>query len=257
MPLATPELYVYPTSAALSAALADAVIASARAFVPSAAEPHFVVALSGGSLPSILGAGLAARKGEIDWSRWCVVLADERCVPATHPDNNLRACREALLDAVPIPASQLVAIDDALVDDAEAAAKDYAARLPRTIHLALLGMGPDGHTCSLFPGHALVQRDDPESTPRVLAIHDSPKPPAARITLSLPEVRRVADVVYVTTGAAKQPVLRAVIEDGPKSGFPAALAVPDVAGGRLRWFVDEAAAGEIGEATRAKLAGKL
>ncbi|ORZ31334.1 hypothetical protein BCR44DRAFT_1442418 [Catenaria anguillulae PL171] len=129
-------------------------------------------------------------------------------------------------------------------------------------------MGPDGHTCSLFPGHRLMTESAIDSAehsptwPRVVAITDSPKPPAARITLGLAEIQHNAlTVVYVTTGKGKAPVLGEIMTKGEKSGYPAAIARPleGLKGEqrKLVWMVDEEAAGEVPVAVREKLAGKL
>jgi 6-phosphogluconolactonase len=112
-------------------------------------------------------------------------------VPSDHPDSNYKACADAFLSKVPIPESKIHRLNPDLLDDADECADDYeqqlvatfaganAARYP-TFDLILLGMGPDGHTCSLFPGHDLLS----ESARWVAGIEDSPKPPARRITFT-------------------------------------------------------------------------
>jgi len=205
---------------------------------------RFVVAVSGGSLPKLLFPPLVSEPlpSQIDWSKWHVFWADERCVPLTGPDSNYLLTREYLFNRIGIPPSQIVPINDVL--DPAAAATDYQnklmqvfaptrGRLPR-FDLILLGMGEDGHTASLFPGHPLLR----EKQLWVAPIFDSPKPPPERITLTLPVINQARQVVFIAAGAGKAEALSAIIRGN--SDLPAALVQP--ANGELHWFVDDAAA---------------
>jgi 6-phosphogluconolactonase len=102
-----------------------------------------------------------------------------------------------------------------------------------------LGLGPDGHTASLFPGHALLSAADRA----VAGIADSPKPPPRRVTLTLPTINAARAVAFVATGASKAAVVRAIFQD-PGCPLPGALVRPDA--GALDWFIDAAAAAELG-----------
>jgi 6-phosphogluconolactonase len=216
-----------------------------------------VVALSGGSLPSQLSALASAR---VDWSKLHVFLADERCVPLSSPDSNLRALKAAFLDAVPIPPANVHGISGAATPDAEADAYEAAinalpaAALPRTaagvpvFDLILLGVGPDGHTASLFPNRAGIA----VTGRSVLAVTDSPKPPAARITLLLPVLNAAATVAFVAAGAAKAEVVQRVLECQALPGSLPAQLVRPAPPGELRWLLDAPAAAQLRTADWAK-----
>jgi len=238
-------LHIFPTSEALAQQVAAYLADQSAAAM--AERGRFTVALSGGSMPKLLAEVTTEpfRSG-IDWSGWHVFWADERCLPLTDPDSNYYLARQFLLDQVAIPAGQIYPIDPALTAEPAAAAQAYqqtlaevfqpaAGQLPR-FDLILLGMGEDGHTASLFPGHPLLE----EETLWVAPILNSPKPPPARITLTLPLLNQARQVAFITTGAGKASILPQVLE--AKSGplLPAARVQP--IDGDLHWFVDEAAA---------------
>ncbi|ETW02275.1 6-phosphogluconolactonase [Aphanomyces invadans] len=206
---------------------------------------RFTVALSGGSLPKILEKGLSSLKDGVDFSKWHVFFADERVVPLDHADSNYLACHDALFQHVAIPRSQIYMI--AFNDDPAVVAQDYTrqlsqlwgSELPR-FDLILLGMGPDGHTCSLFPGHALLD----EASLWVASISDSPKPPPKRITLTYPVVNNAASVAFVATGDSKAPLMRHMLGvEAQSPSLPAARVLPTA--GQVHWFIDEAAAAKL------------
>jgi 6-phosphogluconolactonase len=110
-----------------------------------------------------------------------------------------------------------------------------AVKIP-VFDLLLLGMGPDGHTCSLFPGHALLN----ETNGWVAPVTDSPKPPPNRITLTLPVITHSHKIAFYAAGGEKKDILKTIMED-PDQGLPCSLV--NVAGGeKVFWFVDAAAA---------------
>jgi 6-phosphogluconolactonase len=176
------------------------------------ARGRFVMAVTGGGdaqalLPALLEA-------QVDWRRAEVFWGDERAVPPSDPDSNYGQIRPQWLDHSAIPAEQVHPMrGDA--PDLEAAAREYAATLADRLgpSLALdafvLGMGPDGHVCSIFPGHPLaVERDR-----TVAAIYDSPKPPPQRLTLTLPMIERARLVVVTALSPSKGPALDAALHD--------------------------------------------
>jgi len=178
----------------------------------------FCVALSGGSNASFLANIDDAFKSageDPKYDCWHVILADERCVPYENPDSNLGLLREKFLSKVPIPANQIHGIDQAkLNESSETVAKDYETTVKKVlevsgglIDLAVLGFGPDGHTCSLFPGHALLT----ETQKWVAGIEDSPKPPPKRITLTLPVLNsKTRHVIFCGAGKSKSPILKEI-----------------------------------------------
>eukprot|EP01060_Flectonema_neradi_P002131 TRINITY_DN1129_c0_g1_i1.p1 TRINITY_DN1129_c0_g1~~TRINITY_DN1129_c0_g1_i1.p1 ORF type:complete len:253 (+),score=72.37 TRINITY_DN1129_c0_g1_i1:88-759(+) len=200
-----------------------------------------VMALSGGSLPAVLRASLDEMKDEVNWNGVHVFMADERMVPVTHADSNFKACKEALFDHVPIPSDQLYAVKTDL--SPEEAAKDYEATLQTVcngvIDVMLLGMGPDGHTCSLFPSHELLE----EKSKLVAHILDSPKPPPQRVTLTLRVCASAGNIIFVCGGAEKKEALRRAIKPTESDNIKETPArIVSEAGKKVSWVVDDGAA---------------
>ena len=156
-----------------------------------------------------------------EWSKWYVFLADERCVPNDHPDSNFRSIREHLLQYVPIPEAQVFPISysklenlnnkllSSIVDDVAVEYEGFVKSVlgeQGVFDCILLGFGPDGHTCSLFPDHPLLL----ERSKVIAGIVDSPKPPPERITLTLEVIDKAKVVIFCGCGASKAPILDAV-----------------------------------------------
>jgi len=162
-------------------------------------------------------------------------------------ESNFKVCYDHFFSKVPLPPEHIHPIDDDLISDPQELAEAYeqelvkvfanksAVKLP-VFDLLLLGMGPDGHTCSLFPGHALLN----ETTGWVAAVTDSPKPPPNRITLTLPVITHAHKIAFYAAGHEKKDILKTIMED-PDQGLPCSLV--NIAGGeKVSWFVDAAAA---------------
>jgi len=203
---------------------------------------RFSLALSGGSTPQRLYRLLAAEpwRGQIDWDALHIFLADERFLPHDHPDSNFRMLRETLLDHVPLPAANIHPMPtDGTVEDSaqryEAALRQFFGDAPPRFDLILLGMGPDGHTASLFPGHGHPLG------PWVLPVHNSPKPPPTRLTLSLELINQARDVLFLVTGQDKAEAI-ASIRRLAEPVLPAGKVGLD--DGQLVWLLDGAASGE-------------
>jgi 6-phosphogluconolactonase len=244
-----PNLYAFHSVDALAPALRSYIVQAQNAGLTR--HGVFKVAVSGGSLPKTLAAALLAPSSgpddAVQFAKWEIFFADERAVPLDHPDSNYGLLKTELLDRIPaeLGVPTVHPIDTAHLDDTQELADQYEQLLVRSFasrdsvklpifDLLLLGCGPDGHTCSLFPGHALLR----ETSAWVAPIEDSPKPPPRRITLTLPVVTHSVKVAFVATGAGKKSVLKEIFEEG--NGLPCAL-VNEATGDRCSWFVDNPA----------------
>ena len=173
-------------------------------------------ALSGGATALIfLG---ALKKANVDWSRISLFWADERAVSPDDPESNYGIAQRMLLEPLGAnaPRAFRMAFDASLdrpgMSSLGTAAMKYDMLLARELKnggmdLALLGVGEDGHICSLFPGHRALLADDL----RVVAVEDAPKPPPRRLTLSLPFVLRTKKIWLIAVGPRKLPVLHAAL----------------------------------------------
>ncbi|KAK1826037.1 glucosamine-6-phosphate isomerases/6-phosphogluconolactonase-domain-containing protein [Podospora conica] len=244
-----PNLYAFSGVDTLATALRAYVIECQEAGIHR--HGVFKVGVSGGSLPKTLAQALLAPgtsdHATIKWDKWEIFFADERAVPLDHADSNYALLKAELLDKLPsgTPKPLVHPIDIQHKDNTQELAEQYEQVLVRSFasrdsvklpifDLLLLGCGPDGHTCSLFPGHALLR----EEKVWVAAIEDSPKPPPRRITLTLPVVQHAVRVAFVATGGGKKEIMKDIFE-GDK-GLPCAL-VNAKTGERCSWFVDNAA----------------
>lgn len=227
------QVRVFDSPAALAAALVDVHIAAFDRD-PTATRS---IALTGGSAANLYE-GLAS--APLPWDRLHVFFGDERCVPKEHAESNYKLAMEKLLSRAPIPADHVHRVRGE--DDPESAARAYEAELVATtggaIDLLHLGMGPDGHVCSLFPGHALLS----DTGARLVAsLDDSPKPPASRVTLTLAAIAKAKRTLFIVMGEGKASAVRDAIED-PASALPAAIVHRM---GKATWLVDDAAASKL------------
>jgi 6-phosphogluconolactonase len=184
----------------------------------------------------------------LPWDRMFFFWGDERHVPPTDPDSNYRMADETMLSKVPVPPGNVFRMA-AENPDAAAVAEDYEKTLrkffalepgqfPR-FDLILLGMGPDGHTASLFPGTAGLQEKS-----RLVIANWVEKMKTSRLTFTLPVLNAARCVAFLVRGTDKAAVLRTVLEeDVPAEQYPAKLVRPT--DGKLIWLVDRAAASEL------------
>jgi len=228
-------------------AAAEEVIRVAKAAV--AERGRFTIALSGGSTPRNLYTLIAANAStSLPWAQIFFFWGDERHVPPTDPESNYRMAQETLLSKVPVPAANIFRILGEN-PDASAAAEAYeqtlrkffvpaAGEFPR-FDLILLGMGPDGHTASLFPETAALQEKS-----RLVVANWVEKLNTSRISLTLPVLNAARQVAFLVGGADKAVVLHEVMEgNAPGEKYPSRLVRPSE--GKLIWFVDRAAASDL------------
>jgi 6-phosphogluconolactonase len=223
-------------------ALATLFVRRFESLVRDAIGTHgrFACALPGGSVAEAFFPKLVA--AAVDWKRVDVFWGDERAVPPTDPESNYGLARRLWLDHVPIDTARVHPIHGEN-PDLEAAAAAYAREVTaalggRPLDLVLLGMGPEGHVCSLFPSHPALH----EATRSVVAIRDSPKPPPERITLTLVPITGAALVCVAAFGAEKADAVREAVEVAD-SALPVALAAR--AGARALFLLDAAAASRL------------
>jgi 6-phosphogluconolactonase len=206
----------------------------------------FRIALSGGSTPKTLYSKLATDqdlKKQMPWQNTHFFWSDERTVPPDHPESNYRMVHEAMLKHVPVSETQIHRIHAETEDD-NRAAEEYEKEIRQHFNetppavpqfdLILLGMGPDGHTASLFPGTEALKEQK-----RLVVSNWVPKFNTHRITFTVPLINHAANVIFLLCGEDKAATLKAVLE-GPYDPevYPSQLIKPE---GQLIWFVDQAA----------------
>ncbi len=233
------EATIYADPPALVAGAADFIATLAREAIT--ARGRFTVALSGGNTPKPVYERLSLVP--LDWSRVHVVFGDERCVPPDDPRSNYHMAKAALLDRVPIPASNVLRMRGE--DPPEEAAASYAEDLRRDlgdegrIDLVLLGLGDNGHTASLFPGLAVVT----ETSRTVLACYVEVVG-MWRLTLTPPAINAARRVAFLVSGEGKAEVLRQVLQ-GPRKPVELPAQVIRPSERPAVWLIDAAAAAKL------------
>ncbi|XP_038978703.1 probable 6-phosphogluconolactonase 4, chloroplastic [Phoenix dactylifera] len=244
------ELLVFESEEELSVSLAKYTAKLSEKFAQE--RGAFTVVLSGGSLIKSLRKLVDPPYLEsVDWTKWHVFWVDERVIPKDHADSNYKLAYDGFLSKVPIPPGQVYAINDSL--SAEGAADDYEICLKQLVKtgvvaassatvfpkfdLMLLGMGPDGHVASLFPGHPLLN----ENQRWVTFIKDSPKPPPERITFTFPVINSSAYVALVVTGAGKASAVHKALGSGQSLSDMLPVEMVSLKDGKFSWFTDKAA----------------
>jgi 6-phosphogluconolactonase len=245
-----PEIRILDTPAELFQAAAEEFAEIATAAVQ--AQGRFTVALSGGSTPRGMFNLLAGEKfASLPWSKFYFFWGDERHVPPDNPDSNYRMAYEALLSKVPVPKENVLRVPTEN-KDADSAARVYEETLKNffklrpgevlRFDLILLGMGPDGHTASLFPDSVALQEDE-----RLVVANWVEKFKTFRITFTYPVINNAVCVMFLVSGEDKAPALHEVLEN-QESGLPAQRVRPS--NGRLIWLVDRAAASQLSSLKR-------
>lgn len=242
--MTAPEVVVLDDAGALASEVASRLLEVLEAAPAEGRVPQ--VCLTGGSIADALHREVARRSPDssVDWSRVVVWWGDERFVAAQSPERNAAAAREALLDGLGLDSAhvhEVPAADGGLDLDAAAAAYGEALRAHGSdaFDVLMLGVGPDGHVASLFPGHPALDVDDRLA----VAVRESPKPPPERVSLTFVALSRSRHVWFMVSGAGKaDAVAAALAADGSVADTPAR----GVSGQESTvWWLDEAAAGAV------------
>src|SRR5216683_6892354 len=240
------HIAIYPDIDTLSYEAAQYIVGIATESI--ATRGRFMIALSGGNTPrktyGLLGS--EPYRSQVDWELVHIFWSDERCVPPDSPDSNYLMAHEELLSQIPIPVQQ-VHYMPADQPDRYAASQAYAEEMQRTFgtngipsfDLIQLGMGPEGHTASLFPHQASLHEQQ-----RLVIPVSVPKPPPDRLTFTPPVLNAARNVLFLVTGADKADALHAVLE-GPyqPDEYPAQIVRPPQ--GEVVWMLDTAVAQNI------------
>lgn len=239
-----PDVRVSMDPAESSRRVAEAVVSTINDAVEAAGTCSIV--LAGGSTPRALYRVLASElRPQVPWNKVQVFWGDERYVPPDDPRSNYRMAKEALLDHVPCPQTNIHPMPTHF-PDADAAARDYERTLRSrfvevwpSFDLVLLGLGDDGHTASLFPGSdALAERT------RWVVAAEAPVEPRQRLTLTMPVLTRARTVFVVVAGASKAVALQHVLEErADRITYPGAGL--RLAEGSVVWWVDQEAAARL------------
>jgi 6-phosphogluconolactonase len=237
------EVKVLPDAGDVARMVAEQLVVRLAAIQSEGRVPSVV--LTGGTIANEIYREVAALPSDVvDWMRIDFWWGDERYVPADSTDRNDRAAELDLLDVVGVDPARVHAMPaaDEVHPDLEAAAAAYAEELRRhqdgDFDLVLLGLGPDGHVASLFPGFPQLEVTDELA----VAVTDSPKPPPERISLTFPALSRTREVWFLVTGDGKaDAVRRALADDGSVQETPARGVTCE----NSTWWLDEAAASTL------------
>ncbi len=243
--MSVPLIEVQPTPEALATSVAGELLSRLADVQSSGREPQ--IALTGGTIARAVHREIArlSPEFEVDWSRVVVWWGDERFVAPDDPDRNAGQAREDFLDAVgadPTKVHEMASTADA--DSLEAGAAAYGDEMREhgagEFEIVMLGVGPDAHVASLFPGNAALDVDDRIA----VAVPDSPKPPPERISLTFAALNRARTVWFLVSGQEKaEAVARALAPATPDVHDVPAVGVSGTV--ETVWFLDHAAASHL------------
>jgi len=231
-----PEKKILPDAASLIDAATQTVVASARSAI--AKRGVFHIALAGGSTPKGLYQKLATPEyaGKIDWARVHIYFGDERCVLPTHEDSNYKMAKESMLDHVPVPEENIhryMTENGVAPDVAKAYENTMEISLQGApIDLVLLGLGPDGHIASLFPGTPALDVTETAVTSLYVEKFES-----WRVTMTYPTINAARQVIVFIAGEAKAAIVKDITTDAV-AGLPVQRLDPE---GEYYWYMDIAA----------------
>jgi 6-phosphogluconolactonase len=244
--MSKPEIETFPSPEALAAAVAGRLVVRLAAVQAAGRTP--AVGLTGGTIAEkIHEAVVAATEGheDVDWSNVDFWWGDDRYVPADDDGRNAKQAREVMLDRLDADERRVheMPASDGPHDSLEDAAEAYGDEVRRLgsgqFDVLMLGVGPDGHVASLFPGHPQLDVDDTIAVP----VTDSPKPPPERITLTFGALNRSSEVWFVVSGEGKADAVAKALADGTDLHDIPAVGVTGQ--DSTVWFVDEAAASRL------------
>lgn len=247
-----PDIAVHANPDVLAAAVAARLVTKLVDLQASGTTPKIVLTGGGTGIAVLEQLRASVARDAVDWGKVEFYWGDERFVPPDDPERNEKQAREALLDHVPVDPAKVFpmgADTGTGPAGAEAAAEAYAEVLRQaarpedhgpvpSFDVLMLGMGGEGHTASIFPHSPAVY----EAERTVVAVHGCPKPPPTRVSLTLPAIRRAAEVWIMTTGESKAAAVAMAL------GGAGEVAIP-VAGAqgrrRTRWLLDRTAAAKL------------
>ena len=240
------SIAIYSDTETLSQEAAQYIVRVAQESI--AARRRFTIALSGGSTPKKLYGLLAEEpyRSQIDWTHVDIFWSDERCVPPDDAESNFLMAQQVLLSKISIPSNQIHRMP-ADQTDRDAASYAYTLEMQQTIgsesvpsfDLIQLGMGPEGHTASLFPHQPSLHEQQRLVMPVVVS-----KPPPPRLTFTPRLLNAASHVLFLVTGAEKQDAVKAVLEgEYQPDEYPAQIVQPTK--GEVTWMLDTAAAGKL------------
>ena len=240
------QVVIYPDTNTLSHEAAQYIVRLATEAIVS--HGRFSIAISGGSPPRVLYGLLGDEpyRNQINWSQVEIFWSDERCVPPDSSDSNYQLAQEVLFSKLSISASQIHRMP-ADKPDRDAASLEYTQEMQRafgtdgipSFDLLQLGMGPEGHTASLFPHQPSLHEQQ-----RLVMPVNVPKPPPPRLTFTPPLLNAAKHVLFLVTGSDKADAVQAVLEGGYQpEEYPAQIVRPPH--GDVTWMLDTAAAGKL------------
>jgi 6-phosphogluconolactonase len=240
------NIAIYPNIDILSHEAAQYIVRIATESITT--HGRFTIALSGGTTPRKLYGLLGSEpyRSQIDWTLVHIFWSDERCVPPDSEESNYHMAHEVLLSKISIPAVQVHRMP-ADMPDRNAASQEYEHEMRQVFgtdgipnfDLIQLGMGPEGHTASLFPHQPALHEQQ-----RLVVPVSVPKPPPNRLTFTPPLLNAARNVLFLVAGSDKADALHAVLE-GPYNPdeYPAQIVRPP--DGEVTWMVDTAAAAKL------------
>ncbi|ESO84989.1 hypothetical protein LOTGIDRAFT_196232 [Lottia gigantea] len=244
--MSAPSVQVFDSDTIVADKLCSLVVNRANETIK--ARGKFFIGVSGGSVAKFLCGGL--QKAETDWSKWKIFFCDERHVPFDNPECTYSIYEKNLTSKINFPKENIfpinpeLSVSESATDYAQKISKEFETNGVPEFDVLVLGMGPDGHVCSLFPGHPLLD----ETTKVVAPISDSPKPPPSRVTLTFPVINRCRCAVFASCGAAKADILKKVLEIREEPLLPASRVNPTK--GELIWMLDSAAAANLSNVSK-------